>query len=94
MGCIVHGVAKSWTRLSDFHFAYSRPSVSVNKYELPFFLVETSIFYTSIFPKLYALRAEAGMQKNLSPDSLLGPPWIPWEGRSNLAPPQSSLFLS
>ena len=20
MGCIVHGVAKSWTRLSDFHF--------------------------------------------------------------------------
>ena len=22
MGCIVHGVAKSWTRLSDFHFHY------------------------------------------------------------------------
>ena len=20
MGCIVHGIAKSWTRLSDFHF--------------------------------------------------------------------------
>ena len=23
MDCIVHGVAKSWTRLSDFHFHFS-----------------------------------------------------------------------
>ena len=22
MGCIVHGVAESWTQLSDFHFIY------------------------------------------------------------------------
>ena len=26
MDCIVHGVAKSWTRLSDFHFTYLEPS--------------------------------------------------------------------
>ena len=24
MDCIVYGVAKSWTRLSDFHYRYSR----------------------------------------------------------------------
>ena len=24
IGCIVHGVAKSWTTLSDFHFTYWR----------------------------------------------------------------------
>ena len=23
MDCIVHGVAKSWTQLSDFHFSFS-----------------------------------------------------------------------
>ena len=23
MDCVVHGVTKSWTRLSDFHIAYS-----------------------------------------------------------------------
>ena len=25
MGCTVHGVAKSWTRLSDFHFTFYQP---------------------------------------------------------------------
>ena len=25
MGCIVHGVAKSWTQLSDFHFQAKKP---------------------------------------------------------------------
>ena len=25
MDCIVHGIAKSWTRLSDFHFYFSLP---------------------------------------------------------------------
>ena len=28
MGCIVHGVAKSWTRLSDFHFTSLRPDAA------------------------------------------------------------------
>ena len=27
MDCIVHGVAKSWTRLSNFHFHPAVPSV-------------------------------------------------------------------
>ena len=27
MDCIVHGVAKSWTRLSDFHFDFSKPCI-------------------------------------------------------------------
>ena len=26
MDCIVHGVTKSWTRLSDFHFSSEQPS--------------------------------------------------------------------
>ena len=27
MDYIVHGVAKSWTRLSDFHFDFSKPCI-------------------------------------------------------------------
>ena len=27
MDCIVHGVAKSWTRLSDFHFLFMESEV-------------------------------------------------------------------
>ena len=29
MDCIVHGVTKSWTRLSDFHFSINGPSLVV-----------------------------------------------------------------
>ena len=28
MDCMVHGVAKSWTRLSDFHFHFETPLVA------------------------------------------------------------------
>ena len=31
MDCIVHGVAKSWTRLSDFHFHFHFPGGSEGK---------------------------------------------------------------
>jgi len=31
MGCIVHGVTKSWKRLSDFHFHYPLKSNKENK---------------------------------------------------------------
>ena len=32
MDCIVHGVAKSWTRLSDFHFHFSKSSLNIWKF--------------------------------------------------------------
>ena len=31
MDCIVHGVAKSWTRLSDFHFHYPQQTSSFRR---------------------------------------------------------------
>ena len=40
MNCIVHGVAKSWTRLSDFHFL----ALSTGAVLVPF--VRTSGLYT------------------------------------------------
>ena len=30
MDCIVHGVAKSWTQLSDFHFTYKNKHFNIN----------------------------------------------------------------
>ena len=32
MDCIVHGVAKSWTRLNDLHFTHLKTCVHVGKY--------------------------------------------------------------
>ena len=31
MNCIVHGVAKSWIRLSDFHFYFNHAGIPVLK---------------------------------------------------------------
>ena len=39
MDCIVHGVAKSWTQLSDFHFSSSK----YFKLSLDFFFVSEHI---------------------------------------------------
>ena len=43
MNCIVHGVAKNWTQLSDFHFQLSFHTVRgftiANEAEEDFFLI-------------------------------------------------------
>ena len=47
LDCIVHGVAKSWTRLSDFHFHFHYwcyQGVAINHASAQFFDVNNSVF--------------------------------------------------
>ena len=47
MDCVVHGVSKSWTRLSDFHFTLILSVVKLTHLEPPSF--EDSVFLRTAF---------------------------------------------
>ena len=44
MDCIVHGVAKSRTQLSDFHLTFTRKSWEEKKIEVKFIFAKLKIF--------------------------------------------------
>ena len=44
MDCIVHGVTKSWTQLSDFHFHYMKSTETVS------LLVKGTYLHSSVIP--------------------------------------------
>ena len=46
MDCIVHGVAKSWTRLGDFHFHYN---YVCDLYAFSVWLSEPTYLHTHVF---------------------------------------------
>ena len=47
MDCVVHGVAKSWTRLSDFHSHLSTTSVLPSSKDIPWNHLCLSVFWDS-----------------------------------------------
>ena len=76
MGCIVHGVAKSWTQLSDFHFTTSSLSQAALSDLLPKRQMRSEDVHAQ-------RRKDGGRQKAAS---------VPWDGNGKFPPhiqPQS-----
>ena len=59
MDCIVYGVAKSWTLLSDFHFVFK-----FNKSEIEYFMLYSYLFFCLLL-YLYLAAAAAAAAKSL-----------------------------
>ena len=74
MDCIVHGVAKSWTRLSDFHFnVYWNVHVPVlisSKWMLPELLFNRFYLY-SWLPHVYKIHLSSSAECHVISSSLL-----------------------
>ena len=95
MDCIVHGVAKSWTRLSNFYFYQKSPSFCQ---KLPSFcqvsLTKKTLFLSEIFQSAFLRKVSLSVRNQLSVRFLSQEKSSFWKKTSFFQYPSEIFFLS